>query len=133
MALVTPISNISVDPSMAHEVSRTPALNGLVAGEALLAGAPCHIHTDGTVLMSNGTAANADAVVHGFTGKAYVVGEPVTLFQEGAVFEYATGMTPGQTLYLGTTDGRLDTAATTGDPDGIAFALDAKRIMVRYF
>lgn len=134
MALVTRRADVSIDPSMAHEVTRIPNLTGLVAGQALDPGAPCHIHTDGTVHMSNGTAADADAVVHGFTGKSYVAGEPVTLYRNGAVFEYtALGtLTPGATLYLGATDGRLDTAATTGDAAGVAIALDDSHIMVAF-
>lgn len=132
MALITPITTVTVDIAHLHEVQRTPNLNTMVAGQALLAGAPCHIESDGTVHMSNGTAANADAVVLGFTTKAYVVGEPVTLFGQGTVLEYGSGLTPGATYFLGTTDGRLDTAATTGGTRGIAVALDSKRIMVRY-
>lgn len=131
MALVTPIANITVEPVTARHVYRNPNLIGLVAGEALLAAAPCHIESDGMVYMSNGTADNADAVVDGFTGKPYVAGEPVTLYGDGAIFEYAAGLTPGAKLYLGTTDGRLDTSTTTGDSQGIAKALDAKHIQVR--
>lgn len=133
MALITPIATVSADFASIHEVARTPALPGLVAGQALLAGAPCHVESDGKVYMSNGTAANADAFVVGFTAKTYVVDEPVTLFGQGLVLEYGTGLTPGAKYFLGTTDGRLDTAATTGDSRGIAVALDAKRIMVRFF
>lgn len=131
MALVTPLTtNITIETVSARHAFRNPALDGLVAGEALLAAAPCYIHTDGTVHMSNGTADNNEAVVAGWTGKSYAAGEPVTLFEE-AVFEYATGMTPGDLFYLGTTNGRIDDTATTGGTAPIAMALDAKRIKVK--
>jgi hypothetical protein len=128
MALVTQSSNVSMD---AASGGLAPHLSdGLVAGEALLAGAPCYVKSDGAVWMSNGTAANAAAAIHGFTPKAYAVGQAVSLFGKGAKFEYASGMTPGQYLYLGTTAGRLDTAATTGGTTPCAFAYDATHIMV---
>lgn len=133
MSLLARITTVTADYAHLHEVQRTPNLNGLVAGEALLAGAPCHIEGDGMVYMSNGTAANADAVVVGWTIKPYVVGEPVTLFGDGTVMEYGSGLTPGARYFLATTDGRLDTAATTGGTTAIAVALDAKRIMTKTF
>lgn len=131
MALITPITTVTADFAHAQEVYRTPNLNTLVAGQALLAGAPCHIESDGKIYMSNGTAANADAVVVGFTIKTYAAGEPVTLYGPGTVLEYSdSALTPGALYYLGTTDGRLDTAATTGGTRALAVALDSKRIMV---
>ncbi len=131
MALVTPISNITVETRSAQHANQIPASLGLVAGEALLAAAPCYIKaSDGKVYMSNGTAANEAAEVDGWTGKSYAVGEPVSLWGRGAIFEYATGMTPGAVLFAGTTAGRLDTAATTGDAVGVARTINATHIRV---
>lgn len=131
MALVTPASSISVETRSAQHANQIPASLGLVAGEALLAAAPCYIKaSDGKVYMSNGTSANEAAEIDGFTGKAYASGEPVTLWGRGVIFEYATGMTIGAPLYIGTTAGRLDTATTTGDSVGVARTISATHIRV---
>ena len=118
--LVTPVSP-SMDPL---DSQYQPQITGLYAGEDLLACAPCHIATeDGLVYMSNGTAADADAVVHGWTQRAYALGQPLRLVGAGSRFHYAAAMTPGTLLYLGATDGRLDTAQTVGDAAGIALVI----------
>ena len=129
MALVTRVSNASIDMSSAQYAPQIP---DLVAGEALDVAAPCHIDaTDGKVYMSNGTAADADAKIDGFTPRAVASGQPVTLVGKGARFRYSDGnLTPGATYYLGATDGRLDTAATTGDAAGVAKAINAYDIRV---
>lgn len=131
MALVTKITNITVETMSAINASQIPASLGLVAGEALDAAAPCHIKaSDGKVYMSNGTGANEAAKTDGFTGKSYGLSQPVSLWGAGVIFEYATALTPGQILYIGATAGRLDTAATTGDAVGVARAITAKHIRV---
>ena len=129
MALVTPNAKIEIDASSALIAPQIIRDNALVAGEALDAAAPCYIKgSDGKVYMSNGTAANEAARCLGFTPKAYAAGEPVTLFEGGAEFEYGAGMTPGAPLYVGGTKGRLDTAATTGGTTPVAYAKTAKVI-----
>lgn len=131
MALVTQAASITVETRSAQHANQIPASLGLVAGEALLAAAPCYIKaSDGKVYMSNGTSANEAAEIDGFTGKAYVAGEPVTLWGRGVIFEYATGMTIGAPLYIGATAGRLDTATTTGDSVGVARTISATHIRV---
>lgn len=131
MALVTQGSVISVDASSAQFA---PQLTGdLIAGEDLLAAAPCYIKaSDGKIYMSNGTSANEAAGCDGFTPKTYKAGATVTLYGPGTKFEYATGMTIG-ILYIGATKGRLDTAATTGDATGVAKAISATAILVRNY
>jgi purine-nucleoside phosphorylase len=129
MALITPRANITIEGVSAAYVTQIPASIGLRAGEALLAGAPCRVAADGLVYLSNATAANELARVMGWTGKAYSLGEPVTLHGIGAIFEYATGMTPGATLYVGATAGRLDDAATVGDAVGVAKVVTATHIV----
>ncbi len=126
MTLITPAA-VKVD-TVTLIANPGPSGN-LRAGEALLAGAPCTIAADGDVEMSNGTAANAAAAVHGFSVQAYNLGEEVTLAGPGTRFRYAAGMTPGDQLFLGATDGRLDDTATTGDTAGIAYALSATDIV----
>jgi hypothetical protein len=118
MALITPITRITVETVSAAHANQLPASLGLRAGEALLAAAPVRIANDGLVYMTDATALDALAQVDGFTGKAYTIGEPVTIWKRGVIFQYSTGMTPGATLYAAATAGRLDDAPTIGDPAG---------------
>jgi hypothetical protein len=113
MALVTKASDVGMDTATGQFA---PQVAGdLYAGEALSAVAPCYIKgSDGKVYQSNGTAANEAAKFDGFTACAYAAGEAVTLFAAGARFKYGAGMTPGTDLFVATTAGGLDTAATTG-------------------
>lgn len=128
MALVTIASDASVDTSTAQYAPQRP---GLVAGEALLAFAPCVLKSDGLVYMSNGTAADASAQFDGFTVKSYASGDSnVTLLGIGTRMRYASGMAIGAKLYIGTTAGRLDTAATTGDAVGVAKTVSATDIRI---
>lgn len=126
MSLVTRVAGASMDATTGMKI---PSIAGdLYAGEALDAAAPCYIkQSDGKVYMSNGTAATEPAGYDGTTPCAYAAGEAVTLFLFGR-FRYATGLTPGQKLYIGATAGRLDTAATTGDAVGVARAINATDI-----
>lgn len=128
MALVTRLTNVSVEGISAAHAAQIPASLGLVAGAAIDPAAPCRIAADGLVYMTNATAADALANVDGFSGKAYVAGEPVTLWGRGVIFEYATGLTPGAMLYAAATAGRLDTAATVGDAVGVARVISATHI-----
>lgn len=132
MALITVSSNARVDASSAQFA---PQISGdFLAGEDLNAVAPCYIKAaDGKVYMSNGTSANEAAHCDGFTPAAYKAGAAVTLYGPGTKFEYATGMTPGTDLFVGTTAGRLDTAATTGGTTAVARAITATVIQVRRY
>jgi hypothetical protein len=118
MALVTKDTAASMDAASAETA---PQRSGLVAGAALDALAPCVIDpADGLVYMCDGTAANARAQFDGFTPRAYASGDSnVTLIGIGVKMRYATGLTPGNKLFIAATAGRLDTAATTGDAVGI--------------
>lgn len=130
MALVAaPATTTTVDTRSAQHATQIPASVGLTAGEALTTASPCRIHSDGKVYLSNGTADDAEANVHGWTGKPYAAGDAVTLWGPGTIFEYGTGLTPGAVLYVGTTDGRLDTAATTGDATGVALVISTTHII----
>lgn len=127
MALVTKVS-----PSLdLNTAKNAPQITGLFAGEALDICAPCYIASgDGLVYMSNSTAADEEAEVAGWTGRAVGIGEPVTLFGYGTRMRYAAGLTPGNIYYLGTTNGRIDTASQVGDAQGVAIALTATDILV---
>lgn len=118
MALVTRSSDADLDTSTAVQV---PQVTGnLYAGEDLDPVSPCRIGDDGEVYMSDGTADDENARVHGFVNRPAKEGQPVTLYPPGTRFRYGSGLTPGDPLFLGATAGRLDDAATTGDADGIA-------------
>lgn len=127
MALVTRDAAASVDTSTALLDKQIP---DLLAGEDLDIAAPCYIKSDGLVYMSNGTAANAAAGVDGFAARTCKAGQPITLFGLGVRFRYSSGLTPGATLFVGTTKGRLDTAATTGDAVGVAKVINDTDIRV---
>jgi len=127
MALVTIASDFSIDANTAKHASQVP---DLVAGEAILAGAACYVKSDGKIWMSNGTAANAASSFVGFAARAAAAGQPITVYGPGTRMRYAaSGLTPGTKLFLGTTAGRLDTAATTGDAVGVAWAVSATDII----
>lgn len=126
MALVTRDSAASPDTSNALV---TAQIAGLVAGEAIDVAAPCYIKSDGKVYMSNGTAANAAAKVHGVSFQACKAGAAVTLALPGARFRYGSGLTPGAPLYLGAEAGKLDTGATTGGTAPIAIAVTATDVV----
>lgn len=128
MALQAIDANSSVDASTA---AVAPQISGLVAGEALFAGAIVRIAAaDGKVYLANGTAADANAQIAGVVPRAAGIGQPVTVYGIGARFRYATGLTPGAKLYLGTTAGRADTAATTGDAVGVFRVLNDTDVQV---
>lgn len=127
MALVTRAADASVDASTAMLAGNIP---DLIAGEDLEIG-PCYIAATGKVMASNGTAAGAAAGCHGFCARSVKSGQAVTLLGPSTRFRYAaSGLTPGAKLYIGATAGRLDTAATTGDATGVAFAISATDIVV---
>jgi hypothetical protein len=118
-------------PSLASVLPpQSQQIAGLLAGEALSAGMPCYIKaSDGKVYKSNGTSANAAAKVDGWAAEACATGEAVTLFFD-VNFRYGAGMTPGARVYLATTAGTLEDAATTGGTAPIGFVVDATRIHV---
>lgn len=129
MALVTRSTKASVETGSAQRAQNVLG----VAGENIDIAAPCYIDSSTSkIFMADGTAANQKAVLAGFSARAALTGEPVTLYGAGVVFHYNdTGLTAGAKLYLATTPGRLDTATTTGDAVGVAQVCpDGKTIRV---
>lgn len=132
MTVVTRATNPSLDANQARQV----AAGDLYAGEALLAVAPCYIKaSDGKAYMSDGVADAEAGKFVGFTPKAYVIGEPVTLYGAGTRFRYGSAMTPGDIFYIKdgdayTSAGYLDDLPTLGDPNGTAIALTSTDILV---
>jgi hypothetical protein len=109
-------------PCPAHNIS------GLLAGEAIFAGALCYIKSDGKVWLATGAAANAAAKVAGMAMVAAAVGEACSLYFDVTV-RYGAGLTPGAQLFL-STGGLIVDAATTGGTAPIGFVVDATRIRV---
>jgi hypothetical protein len=117
MALQAIDPNAGVDASTAAVAAQ---ISGLVAGEALFAGAIVRINAaDGKVYLANGTVADVNAQIAGVVPRSAGIGQPVTVYGVGARFRYSSGLTPGAKLFLGTTAGRADTAATAGDAVGV--------------
>jgi hypothetical protein len=102
-------------------------LRGLKAGEAIEAGDVVYLASDGTLMRSNGTAADAKAVGAWIAADTTTAGEPLTAFKNVS-FHYGAGLTPGAPLYVGATAGRLSDAATTGGTVVVARVIDATRI-----
>jgi len=124
MALI----NKSGTPSLASpHPTGGDVLRGLKAGEAIAAGDVCYVASDGTLMRSNGTAANAAAVGGWIAAGDAQTGEAITGYKNVS-FHYGSGLTPGAPYYVGATAGRLDTAATTGGTVVVARAIDATRI-----
>jgi hypothetical protein len=133
MALVTVSTTAGLDASSGMYAPQIS--DGLVAGEAIGSATqtvtPCYIKaSDGKVYMTNATALGEAARLAGFAVRYAAINEPITLFSIGVKLEYASGLTPGAILFLAATAGRLDTAATTGDPTGVAQAVTATMIRV---
>jgi hypothetical protein len=107
-------------------------LSGLYAGAALSAGDACYIKTsDGKVYPSIGTAANAAAVVDGFTPSDVPIGEVVTLIW-AVHLRYGAALSPGSFAYLdATTAGALNDTASTGGTTPIGRVVDTTRIYVQ--
>lgn len=128
MALITRDADASIDATTAMYA---PQITGLLAGEAIDIAAPCYIKSaDGLVYMSNGTAADEEAETIGFSSRAAIAGQPVTLFGHGTRFHYGSALTPGDRYYIAATKGRLDGAGTTGDAVGVATVINATDIRV---
>jgi len=101
---------------------------GLLAGEAIFAGALCYIKSDGLVWLATGASANAAAKVRGMALVAAQVGEAVSLYF-GVDVRYGAGLTPGADLFL-STGGLIVDAATTGGSAPIGYVRSATVIHI---
>lgn len=118
-------------PSLASALPpASSAITGLLAGEAIAAGDLCYIHSNGSVMRSNGTSANAAARCRGMVLVAAAIGEAVSLYFDVNV-RYGSGLTPGAQLFVSATAGAIDDAATTGGALATGFVIDATRIRVK--
>lgn len=129
MADITKNSTASMD---VNQGMKAPVIAGLVAGEAIPAVAPCYIKSDGKVYkaVSTQTTISGIADVHGFSPKAYNVGEAISLYGAGARFDYGTGLTPGAYLYVSATAGALSNVAVATLDKPCALVINATDIIV---
>ena len=137
MAQVARAADASLDASTGMLAPQVP---DLIAGENIDPAAPCHIRrADGRVYMSTGAQAGAAATAAeleaarflGFSAKAARAGRPVTLFNAGARFRYATGgLAINQKYFIDTAKGRLNDAATTLGTTAVAMAVNATDVVI---
>lgn len=128
MGQVARSAEASID--QANAVNAIQISGDLYAGEDLGPVAHCYIAAaDGKVYEgqkddgAGSPAADEKSRAHGVTARAVKQGEPLTLFREVRARYADSGvLTPGAPYYAGD-GGLLDDAPTTGDPDGIAFAV----------
>lgn len=114
------------------------AINGglriseVFAGEALTAGDAVYIKSDGLVWKAVSTATEAlnQAAFVGLVARDYAVGQPVTIFGQGNVFQYAAGMTPGTLLYASAVAGNLGDAKVATADTAKARIISATAIVV---
>ena len=128
MAQITRSARANID---ANSSIKAPQLTR-TCGEDVDACAPVYIGADQKWYMSNGAADNAAAQVHGFSSHSAKMGEELTAYGPGLIMKYGSGLTPGK-VYLAAAKGKLDTAATVGDSEGIAHIFDDQHIRVLRF
>ncbi|HQY29980.1 MAG TPA: hypothetical protein PK691_01775 [Thermomicrobiales bacterium] len=84
----------------------------LPASEAILAGAPVRIHTDGKWTNSNGTTAG-EARVWGIATRSVIAGEAMTAVRRGTLGGFTFSQAYDAPIYLSDTDGTLADVAGT--------------------
>jgi hypothetical protein len=135
MAVITISSNASLD---ARSANTAAYVSGLTAGEDLGNLNVCRLSTDGKVyravstsktVISSGSVANVCDYV-GFVGKAVSSGQPVTVFRNGAMAGYSSGMTPNTFLYVAATAGGLSGSPVVTGDEPVAMAISDSDIIV---
>jgi len=132
MADLTKLSTAGIDGVSAN---RCAYITENFAGEDLGKVDACYIASDGKVYkaVSSQVTISGIADFSGFTNRVVPSGQPVTLFGAGAIFGYASALTPGQYLYVSNTAGKLsDTKIASADLP-VAKAIDLKNIIVARF
>lgn len=84
----------------------------LVATEAIVAGAPVRIHTDGKWTNANGTTTTENRV-WGIATASVAAGEALTAVRNGILDGFTFSQAFDAPIYLSDTDGRLADAAGT--------------------
>ncbi len=120
------------DPSLeAVSAVIVPPIVAIMA-EDIDALAPCGLNSDGEIVMSNATAADAPGQFLGVAARAGLAGQPGSLYGIGAQFQWSSAgaLTPGLPYFVGATDGTIDAVATTGDTLGSFVAITTKDLAV---
>jgi len=84
----------------------------LIAAEAITAGAPVRIDTDGKATNGNGTSTTENNV-KGIATRSVVAGEAVTCMKKGLLDGFNFSQAYSAAIYVSDTDGRLGDAAGT--------------------
>lgn len=84
----------------------------LPATEAIVAGAPVRIHTDGKFTNANGTSTTENDL-YGIATVTAAAGEPVTAIRRGVLDGFDFTQAYNAAIYVADTDGRLGDAAGT--------------------
>jgi hypothetical protein len=84
----------------------------LPATEAIVAGAPVRIHTDGKFTNANGTTTTENDL-WGIATVSAAAGEPVTAVRRGVLDGFTFSQAFNAPIYVSDTDGRLGDAAGT--------------------
>ena len=84
----------------------------LVATEAIVAGAPVRIHTDGKWTNANGSDTTENDV-WGIATRSAAAGEAVTAVRRGTLDGFTFSQAYNAPIYVSNTDGRLGDAAGT--------------------
>lgn len=84
----------------------------LPATEAIVAGAPVRIHTDGKFTNANGTSTTENDL-YGIATVTAAAGEPVTAVRRGVLDGFTFSQAYNAPIYVSDTDGRLADAAGT--------------------
>lgn len=84
----------------------------LPATEAIVAGAPVRIHTDGKFTNANGTVAG-EARVYGIATVTAAPGEPLTAIRRGVLDGFNFTQAYDAAVFVADTDGRLGDVAGT--------------------
>ena len=82
----------------------------LPATEAIVAGAPVRIHTDGKFTNANGTDTTENDL-YGIATVSAAAGEPVTAVRRGVLDGFTFSQAYNAPIYVADTDGRLGDAA----------------------
>jgi hypothetical protein len=102
MSYITLDSYAGIDMNSAV---RAPRINA-VAGEALTAGLPVQIRSDGkaymatTIYVTNYATSGSMTDFDGVVDQNYVAGQQIVLFGKGLIFHLGTSLTPGNSLYV---------------------------------
>lgn len=106
------MANIAVTTAGKIHIVESIQQKTLLATEAILAGAPVRIHTDGKWTNSNGTTAG-EARAWGIATASVAAGFALTAVRQGLLDGYTFSQAYDAAIYLSDTDGTLADAAGT--------------------